>query len=278
MYYPTNRLNSILRKRLVRILRQRAFQAYCVGAPRTGTTSVFGLFSYYRSGHEVNSEELLKVSLDYQEGKIEQDTLEEYVLIRDNTLCLEMDSSAHNYYIIPILLQLFPNAKFLIPMRDCVSWLDSYINYGINNFQQNKRTSLQRMRMGLHRYGELWRHYSPGEDILRDLDIPSVEALLHYYEQYNESILDWIPANRRLIYRSAELEKILPQIAGFLSIPLSSLRLSLLHMNKTTARHHVLTRLDPHFLREKIEFYCGSLMAEYFPEVDLDIALEKYVR
>lgn len=114
------------RKLGVGISGRRAFHAFCVGAPRTGTTSMAGLFrGYYRSRHEVDSERVLQVALDYAEGKISEGDFRNFVHQRDRSMLLEMDSSSHNYYLTPMVADLFPEAKFLLPIREPLSWLDS---------------------------------------------------------------------------------------------------------------------------------------------------------
>lgn len=256
------------RRILCKLLRHRQFQAYCVGAPRTGTSSIAGLFgAYYRSGHEVDSENVLKFSLDYLEGKIDADELDQFIIKRDKKLFLEMDSSTHNFYMIPALLRLFPNAKFLIPIRDPISWLDSYIDYSINNrLQANTNViSPQRMRMNLFRHGNLYHEYTHAEKILQEFEMPSIEAFLFFYKDHYETILKIIPENCCIIYNTFELEEKIPNICRLLGIRSSALSMTNLKLNKRKKRHHVLAGVDPAYLQERVDFYCGDLMRRFYP-------------
>ena len=172
-----------------------------------------------------------------------------------------MDSSTHNFYIVPALLRLFPDSKFLIPIRDPISWLDSYIDYGINNRLQagNNALSPQKTRMGLFRYGDLYHKYTEGEKILKDFEMPSVEAHLFFYRNHYQTMLSIVPDARRIVYNTFELEENISTICRFLDITPAYLNLTNLQMNKGSTKHHVVAALDKLYLKEKVDFYCGDL-------------------
>lgn len=265
-----------IRKNLCGLLRHRTFQAYCVGVPRTGTTSVAGMFRvWYRSRHEAGSENSLKWSFDYIEGKIDRTEYERFIVRRDNDLFLEMDSSTHNFYMIPSLVRLFPQAKFLVSMRDPVSWLNSYIDYGINNRIRAGTNAVapQKTRMARFRYGDLYRNYSRGEQTLKDYDMPSLEAFLFFYRQYYEAVLESIPEDRRVLFNTFEIERQAPAICAFLGISPSSLSMINSRLNRGVKKHHVLAKTDPRYLQERVDYYCGDLMKRFYPDVTVESVL-----
>jgi hypothetical protein len=106
------------------------FKAYCIGMAKTGTTSMHIIFSHhYRSAHEAESGFLCKKNLAFLNGKINRNQFTHYLKHRDQRLNLEMDSSALNYFLLDMLVKEFSEAKFILTIRDCYSWLDSAINY-----------------------------------------------------------------------------------------------------------------------------------------------------
>jgi hypothetical protein len=255
-----------LRKRRVRIEKHRAFHAYCVGAARTGTQSISELFrDHYRAGHEVDSELTLEHCFDYLEGKISERAFRDFIKARDDALFLEMDSSTHNFYLVPALVEMFPDAKFLIPIREPRAWLNSYVDYGLNNRQRagTSKVSPQRQRMARFRYGELYESYSEGEDVLKEFRMPSIEALLLYFQTHYQTLLRIIPEERRVIYDTATLGQSLPRISEFLRIPVSTLNSRRAHSHKSSGSHDVLTKLPASWLEARIEARCGDLIKEF---------------
>jgi hypothetical protein len=172
--------------------------------------------------------------------------------------------------MVPAFVRLFPEAKFLVPIRDVISWLDSYLDYGINNrlHEGTNVISPQRTRMGRHRYGQLYQRYSDGEEKLRQFDMPSIEAHLYFYRNYYEKLLKLIPDERRIVYSTKELNENLTSICNFLGISNTIfLNTRRKRLNTRRMRHNVLMNLDPVWFQEKIEYYCGHLIKSFFPDM-----------
>jgi hypothetical protein len=269
------------RKRYIKRAKCRKFQAYCIGVPRTGTSSISGLFhDYYRSGHEVDSEDVLEYALDYREGKIGLKELERFVLERDERLYFEMDSSTHNYYLVPVLIRLFPDAKFLIPVRNIISWADSYLDYGINN-RQGAGTNVispQRTRMNKYRYADLYEKYSVWDKKLEEYAMPSMEAHLLFYKKHYEKLFELIPENRRILYETRKLDQNIPRICTFLGINPSTLNLTKNRLNTRRKRHHMFANVDALFLKEKVEQYCRFSKKRFYPGLCLNCIISEYCR
>lgn len=106
----------------------RKFHAYCVGTPKSGTHSIAGLLSSYKSQHEPAKEQYINSVLLFVGGLINNDVLRDFTRSIDVELCLEMNSSNLNEFYIDLYVSEFPKAKFILTIRDCYSWLDSYIN------------------------------------------------------------------------------------------------------------------------------------------------------
>jgi hypothetical protein len=113
--------------------------------------------------------------------------------------------------------------------------------------------------MGLFRYGDLYNKYTEGEKILKDFQMPSVEALLFFYKNHYQTLFSIVPVTRRIVYSTSELKVNIPSICRFLGITSAYLNLANLQMNTGNKKHHVVAALDRTYLKEKVDFYCGDL-------------------
>ena len=98
---------------------------------KTGTVSIHAIFrkAQYRCGeHEPESRFLINKILTFYNGKIDTNEFTLYVKHRDRRLGLEMDVSHLNYHLLDILVNEFSEAKFILTIRDCYSWLDSFMD------------------------------------------------------------------------------------------------------------------------------------------------------
>jgi hypothetical protein len=82
-----------------RIVQKRKIHAFCVGTPKSGTTSIPSMFANYRTRHEINDTfivSLIRKSLDKQ---ISTNELEAILQKRDKRNWLEMESSHYNVFL-----------------------------------------------------------------------------------------------------------------------------------------------------------------------------------
>ena len=108
---------------------KRKSRLYCVGAAKTGTHSIDSMFNgSVRTSHEAESEELIGKIFEIENGRAKKQSVVSYIKSRDKRLCLDVDSSQLNYFLLDYLLDEFPDALFLLTIRDCYTWLDSFIN------------------------------------------------------------------------------------------------------------------------------------------------------
>src|SRR5436190_16002112 len=109
--------------------RVRRTRFYCVGTGKSGTHSVAEMFSRnVRAQHEPEALELIDKILDRHFGRITEAEWTEWLRARDRRLALEVDSSHLNLDLLDFLLHEFPDARFLLTIRDCYSWLNSMFN------------------------------------------------------------------------------------------------------------------------------------------------------
>src|SRR5579871_183603 len=107
---------------------ERRFRVYNVGIAKTGTRSVAGIFCRYRSLHELLFEDTVRAVADRERGAMSEPEFRRFIRWRDQLTQLDVDSSSYNCYYVDVLADEFPDAKFLFVTRDCLSWLDSFLN------------------------------------------------------------------------------------------------------------------------------------------------------
>ncbi|MDA8093257.1 MAG: hypothetical protein M0T84_04970 [Betaproteobacteria bacterium] len=245
--------------------RSRRIQAYCVGAPRSGTVSIADQFKdQFRVGHEPESRFLTWKILAYRRGKTDAKRMRRYLEKRDRRLGLELDSSYLNAEIVEFLVESFPAARFILTVRDCLSWTESMANFLINKpeFLHSKRHIRHHMALC---FGKPPYTYSPHEAVLEARGLHPLRSYLTYWTAHNQRILDAVPAERLIVIKTGEIGQSSCRLEDFLALPAGTLR-SAVHSNSAKARHRILDQIDPGYLRASAEACCGALMARLFPE------------
>jgi len=250
---------------------ERRFRAFNVGIAKSGTTSVAGIFSNYRAGHEFMFPETTKAISDYRTGVISKKEFIGFLRDRDQKGNLEMDSASFNFMYIDILAEMYPDAKFIATIRDCYSWLDSALNMFLVLDIPDWMIDYGSRSFGVHITREM---FGSRQDLLRAL--PGIlDGILGYWAYGMQFILDNLPEERSLVIKTEEISNSLDKTASFLGIPESTLVREKSHLFKATKKFNILHDMDLNLLKEKFEEHCGPLMERYFPDRSLEAFLEK---
>jgi len=249
---------------------ERRFRAYGVGIAKSGTTSVAGIFSNYRAGHEFMFPETTKAISDYRTGVISKKEFMGFLKARDQLGNLEMDSASFNFMYADLLAEAYPDAKFIVTIRDCYSWLDSALNMFLLLDIPDWMIDYGSRSFGVTITREM---FSSRQSLLKAL--PGIlDGILGYWAYGIQFILDNLPGNRCLVIRTEEISGSLDRIAGFLSIPRSTLVKENSHLFKATTKFNILHDMDPNLLKENFEEHCAPFMRKYFPDQTLEAFLE----
>ncbi|MCA9739567.1 MAG: hypothetical protein KC645_18215 [Gemmatimonadetes bacterium] len=256
------------RRRLERIhallpwTRRRRFHAYCVGTPKSGTHSMAALFQAgFRASHEPESAWLIERIMERGEHRPSPSELRRALRRRDRLLRLELDSSQLNYFILDDLLDLFPKARFILTLRECLSWLDSYLNDCL------ARPASERWhRFRAFRFAADSGVHPPEEVALARRGLFTLEAYLRYWTRHNEHVLRAVPPGRLLVVPTREIGTRIPEIAGFLHIDPAQLDPDRSHAYHAQAHHDVLDEIPTGYLADVVTRTCGDLMQRFFPE------------
>lgn len=161
--------------------------------------------------------ELIDAVLAFSKGEIAKLDLQRLVHRRDRTLWLEMEASAFNVHVLDLLVQEFSDARFILTIRDCYSWVDSALNHQLGR-------SLPKHYKSFLRY---WvapgSEYTRAELVLKDNGLYPLKSYFRAWANHNQRVLDTVPADRLLVIRTDEISKSSERIAEFLGIPARTL-------------------------------------------------------
>lgn len=261
----SNALPNPLLRSLKQRFRARRVHVYCVGAGKTGTHSMAEIFAkHFRAAHEPERSEMRRILRQEELGKISREDKRKFLWDRDTRLFLEVEAAAFNRRNIGLLAELFPQAKFIVTVRDAYTYTDSVINHLLNHSValEGERRGLVGQVMGDGRF----RH-APEERELLELELHTLDGYLSNYAASTADILQSTPADRCLVIRTDKIRESVADIANFVGVRADLLDTSRSHAFKATKRFGVLARMDSDFVDAKVREHCADLMSEYFPEI-----------
>jgi hypothetical protein len=238
----------------------RATKAFCVGQAKSGTASLCGLLAKnYRAAHEPERARLLEMILKESQGEVVGTNFRAYLLERDRRLHLEYDIAWANQFIIGYLLEAFPDARFVVLVRDARSWFQAIVGHLLSRkIPSDVRAFLDWWFKPAHFPHTRYDRAMEAEGLY------SVAAFLNAWNQHVNSCTQVIPPDRRLILRTNELNQSHQQLADFLQIPVEQLDASNGHLNRATWSGGFDSLVERGYLDEMVAERCGENMARYF--------------
>ncbi len=245
------------------MFRPRRFHAFGVGMPKSGTHSLEAIFEGYRKWHEPRLVRFMNIARRRSEGDLTDTQAREVIRGLDRRMWLELNSSWVNYFLLEILVDEYPQAKFIFTIRDCYSWLDSILNELLGVDHGEYESQFQRW------YGDsLTREsHKDGEKVLEEHGFWPLDGWFRFWNEHNTGVLNLVPSDRLLIVRTPEIRQNIPRIADFLDIPVDTLDASRSHEHKAAKKFGLLSRIDEECLSEGVDKHCKDLMERFFPEI-----------
>ncbi|MCA9279069.1 MAG: hypothetical protein H6815_13920 [Phycisphaeraceae bacterium] len=237
-------------------------RAFCVGQAKSGTSSLAGLLmKHHRAAHEPERAQTLDLILREARGELDESAMRVYLLERDQQLGLAFDIAWANQFLVGHLVRFFPDAKFIVLIRDCRSWLQSFVGHLIS----------RNVPADVIAFLDYWfrpDEYPVGsEDAkLGELGLYSVRAFLAAWVRHITVCEHEIPDDRKLVVRSHELNTSHDRIASFLEINPDSLDTTQGHRNRSTFDQSIDTIVDSNYVRSVMEELCMPHMQLWFPE------------
>ena len=240
----------------------RTFHAYNVGLPRSGCSSIMALFGNYRSVAEYKEQESVELITAWKDAWINEDTLRRYILYRHRVGQLEMDTASFNHFYLHILLQEFPRARFVFTVRECYSWVNSFLKM-ISRWKKHFLDIGQDMPDWMLNYGRIlfgeydWTWFNSYQNLQENLD-PLVEMFIKSWADYNLRVLNMLPPDRSMILRTSEISSSQERLARFVGISADSI----------TDQHHINIAPDSEdLLRDYPRSTFDSLCFQYGQQV-----------
>lgn len=241
------------------------FQAYIVGLPKTGSTSMATIFGNYRSCHEWQLMELLGFALARRRGDLSDGEFLRSAGRRLVPASLEMDSTTCHYLYTDLLRDQFPQALFIHTVRDVISWISSLLDMVFR-----KRVARQIINIPYSTWESDYLalmtegRYDLAADEWCD-DRPSLAPLMRFWAAHIHEMAGLLPDGRSLRIRTSDIRHQLQNIADFTGVPVSSLRSDLVHVNRSPCRLDRFTAFDSDEVRAVYDEECADIMAEVFP-------------
>lgn len=254
-----------------RIVQKRKFHSFCVGTPKSGTTSIPSMFSNYRTYHEITDTFLISLIRKSLDKQISINELESIFKKRDKRMWLEMDSSHYNAFFVGVLHNIYPQAKFILTLRDCISWIDSWFNHQVSRETQPDFSIYD---FGRRNYYSRGYSYTKYDSFLEELNLFPLKSYFEFWNDHNSKVIRTIPENQLLILKTEAISTSTDKIASFLQIPTSSLKVESSHKNKAKGKHNILEKIDPEYLKDVALEFCGELNDKYFPEKTITHSLD----
>lgn len=257
-------------------MQHRRFHCYCVGAAKTGTTSIAKAFEKeYKTAHEPDLEKIFRL---IRTNNPDISLVRKILLERDQDLQLELESSHPIIFLVPYLVDIFPNAKFIITVREPKAWLSSRLDFHYKKrFLQKENISFLHafLRQKKSRIKELfveqkgsWKDYNDKlemnynkiycehDSFLEQYNVSSVKFYLAEYSNHYKILLESIPKHRRLIVDLSTLNEKYSQICNFLEIPCSIGPVTA-NINEGTSRPMLIEQIDANYIEQCIQTQCS---------------------
>lgn len=228
-----------------------------VGMAKTGTHALAALFrDSLRCAHEPGAEALMNLVLHHHAGRIRRTEFLQFVRQLVDRMDLELNVSQINGCLIEALVESYPHAKFILTVRDCESWMRSFINH-----QLSRRLPP----------GSAWPafrdfRFRPAEHPPRAEDAPltanglyGLEAYAAYWVRHNRSVLAAIPAGRLLIVPMVKLQEDAAAIGAFVGA--GATRLSSEFSFQGIYVESPFDRLERGYVEEQIASSTGEVLS-----------------
>ena len=157
----------------------------------------------------------------------------------------------------------FPEAKFIVLIREPYTWLPSVVGHLLS------RQIPPEVRAFLDWWFKPDQYlHTPDDVALKKRGLYSIDAFLAAWNRHVDACLDSIPAERRLILRTHELDQSHQRFADFLKIPVDSVDAAGGYLNRSTFTESFDALVDPAHVEGVVQERCGENMSQVFPEVE----------
>ncbi len=245
-------------ERMVRpVLQKRSFQAYCDGIEQTGLDALVEAFAgTYRTKRVPPFHDLKALFLERKADRIEADDLRRMFRGRDRQRHLELEANALLAPFCDILVDLFPEAKFILPIRSPGEWLKRTLAWHRRDPQIVEPEGFARPALN-HYYGPKANYRT---EVLKKHNLYPLDGYLRAWRRHHEAVLSAVPDDRLFVVWADVLSEEVGAMAEVLGVPANSLSPIDRISNGEGGESGIFWELDQELVRERIEEQCSSLM------------------
>lgn len=238
-------------RRRLRVRRRRR-RIFCVGLAKSGTHSLAEMLApACRTAHEPEAEDLLPLLAPVRAGMLAVGELRPFLLARDDRLRLDVEANHLLSSFVPHLLDAFPDARYMLLVRECRAWIDSLINDQLNLREWD---GYARWRVVYDQYlaGE-GDEFAPEESILRDLELYPLRNYVRFWTDEMCRVTAAVPGSRLLTLPTASLTTELERIASFVGVRDDAIAVHRSHAYSVRRDHAVLDSIDPQYVQSILD-------------------------
>jgi hypothetical protein len=230
---------------------------YVVGLGKTGTTTMRSIFGHYRAAHEMDRLHFVPVSTRALNGTLSPAQARWEMRRRSIRFGLEVDSAAFLTPFAPQLRDMYPRAQFLVLVRDCFSWIDSWAEHWVRHVTTG--TPWEAHRAALYAGADA-PAATPDDRPLTERGLPPVGALLHRWGTTYSTLRIEAPPERTLVVRTEDIDTAHERIAAFCRVKPNTLAVSV-RENVAPRREGILRDVPTDHLLAEAERYCAPVMS-----------------
>ncbi|MBZ0268888.1 hypothetical protein K8I85_12080 [bacterium] len=241
----------------------RTTRTFGVGQAKSGTASLVGLLERgTRAAHEPERPETLDLIRSEAAGTLSGEEVRRRLIARDARLGLEVDVAWANQFLVGHLLDIFPDARFVVLVRDPYTWLQSLLGHLLT----------REVPADVIEFLPFWfrpeeHPPTPHDRALTERGLFPLAAYLHAWSRHVAGCAGGIPAPRRLVLRTHELARSHERLAAFLQLAPGTLNAARGHRNRSTWTDGITSVVDRSYLEDTVADACGPGMTVHFPEV-----------
>lgn len=259
---------AVKRTPVWKLMRPRTFHVYGIGAPKTGTVSLARIFGNYRSRHEPAPDQFIDILSSFKQGPENTNRIA-LLKNRDQQWRLHCEVAWYLSHVVDELLVAFPEAKFIVTVREPRSWLRSIIDQCINAHRKILDDGSIRIRD--YSFGTPPEKYPCGyPKEFEEYSLHTVDGYLKYWNFHYEKVLSAVLPGRRLLIQTKDLSHSIDHIAQFVGISSDSLVREASHRHRTSKKHNVTQKFSSAFLEAKIEEHCRDAISQ-LQEAGIDL-------
>lgn len=235
---------------------------YGIGMGKTGTSALASLFPSLPAAHEPEAEAVIAALLDYETGRSDWRALHAFVTERDRRLGLTVDVSNLNVFLVDLLVELAPTARYVLTVRDPYRWLDSITNHYL------ARPPTARWRaFALHRFGADGAAHPEAERALAEAGLFTLAGYLSYWRAHIARAFAIVPAERLLVVRTERIVAEADRIAAFARFAPGAADATAIREYRNPDKRPLVARIPRAHLEEQVHRHCAPFLGHLFPEI-----------